>query len=592
MNKKYFIFISIILLTLIAFLLRVLPFGYGMAHIYFNDTFLFSKALNLANGIAHYDLSQFRVPGTYPYFFSYIFLFGFGIFYLVGLIGGIFSSANDFLRYTILEMEQLFEMSRIIIAVFGALLIPLVYLITRKIILAGKKNWAELGAFLAAFLMCFSLLHIHYSHLVRPHLAVAFTLFLSFYFYLLLLKNKSLIFYILLGMTSGFAAGTLHSGFLAVFFLIIAHFFIVFQQKKKRIFSFPFIMSLIIFSLIVFICWPYLILNLERTLGLESGKFDFTLSGQSTIARGSFSTYGLAIAFRGLVLSETSLISLLIIFLVIYFVFLKKRKKDKSFAENYYYKAAIIGGGFVAGLHFLVFSAYEIQIYKFLVPLIPFLCVFAGILFSHSLELISKKYRFWLIAFVVIIVIFSIIQSLRLTTLIVRKDTRDLAAEWVEENISPSKIVAISGAAPKFFPNRETLEKKLSLIGPDSLGQRDRFLLSIPDEEYPQDSRLIFFLWPLDKNYRKVRDFLKNQSDYFIFVRYNLYPTSDSVKDFALKDFEQRMAVNLGEVIKTFNPFNKLSKQYSEFPLHIDNPIIDLWALNRMGPLIEIYKLK
>ena len=586
-NKKQIIFIIIFLLTVIAFFLRVLPFGYGMAHIYFSDTPLFSKALKLAEGFAQHDFSQFTSPSYYPYFFSYIFLFVFGIFYLIGVIGGIFSSANEFFKYAILQMEQLFEISRIIIAVAGTLLIPLVYLSVRKILLVGKRRWVEVGALFSAFLMCFSVLHINYSHFVRPHLAVAFTLFLSFYFYLILLEKKNLISYILLGIASGLAIGTLHNGFLAISFLIIAHFFIRSRQNNKKIFSFPFIAGLIAFLLVFSICWPYLILNMGNALGLGGGKFDITLSGRSHTLQGYFTGEGLIVGLKGLVLNETGLVILLIIFLIIYFVSLQKKRKDEISVENSYYKTAIKGGVFMLIAHFVIFGMYSIPSYRFLVPLIPFLCVFIGILFGYSLEKISTKYRPWLIVLVAIVLIFPIVQSIRLTTLIARKDTRDLAAEWIEKNIDPSQMIAISSKGPKLFPNKESLEKKLLLAGPDSLGQRDNLLLSFSKEEYPQQSRSIFPLWAFDENQKKIYDFLKNQSDYFVFDYANSYPGIDPTRD-----AEQQMAIRLGILVKTFNPFRKISNVNSLFPGQIENPIINLWVLERMGPVIEIYKIK
>ena len=583
-KKKIIIFL--VLLTVIAFFLRVLPFGYGLAPIYFSDTFLFSNALNLANGIAHHDFSQLKEVSYYPYFSSFILLFIFGLFYLIGTLGGLFSSAAEFIRYSVLQMDQLFEMSRIMIAVLGTLLIPLVYLATRRIVSMGRKKWIESGAVLSAFLICFSLLHIHYSHTVRPHIAVAFTLFLSFYAYLMLLKKQNLFSYIFLGVIAGFAAGTLHNGFLAILFLIMAHFFVRSQQKNKKIFSRPFVMALVIFFLIVFVCWPYLFLNPKGTLGLNNEKFSITLRGEKEDLGGSFNGQGFIIDSRGLILSETSLIFLLILFLIIYFVSLKKKRWEENPEKSPAYKAAIKGGLLVFAIHFLVFGIYGVASYKFLLPLIPFLCVFAGVLFSRSLELISQKHRPWLITLVVIVVLFSVVQSVRLTALIARKDTRALAAEWIEKNINPSQMVAISSAGPKFTPNKKSLEEKLSLAGPDSLGQKDGFLLSLDAEKYPQNARSIFPLWAFDKNKEKVYDFLKNRADYFVFVRSNFYPGIDWSKV-----PEQQAADELGKLIKTFYPASNISSRNSLSPMHIDNPIIDLWVFDKIGPFIEIYKI-
>lgn len=587
MNKKHLIFIGLILLTLIALLLRVLPFGYGMTHTDFSDTGLFSEATKLANGIAQHDFSQFKTPDQYPYFFPYVFVLSFGIFYLIGIIGGIFSSAGDFLRYAIVNMENLFEISRIIVAVLGALLIPIVYLVTYKIISAVNRKRAKAGAFLAAILMCFSLVHIEYSHFVRPHLLVAFFLFLSFYFYLLLLEKKKFIFYILLALVCGFTAGTLHNGLLSFLFLVIANFFITKFQPKK-FFSLSFIVSLLIFCLVVFMCWPYMFFNLKTALGTNSERLDISLSGQTHDIHGAFEVQGYVAALRELIRGETSLAILLAIFLIIYFIWVRKKEKEKNNIENYYYKAGIRGGIIVFLAHFLVFSLYHVDSFKFLAPLVPFLCFSAGILFVKILDIVSRKYRFLFVSFVAIIMVFSVVQSVRFTTLIVRTSTRDLAADWIDKNIDKSKMVTVSSSGPKLFPSQESLTKKLLLAGPNSLGRRNEFLLSMPPETYPKNSRLTINLGIFYQDPRKILNFLKNESDYFVFSRYNLYPGFDPEKD-----FEQKIALSFGEPIKIFNPFRKDSVRAAQYPSDAaGNPIIDFWVIDRMGPYIEIYKLR
>jgi hypothetical protein len=584
-------FIIILLLTVIGFFLRVLPFGYGMSYIDFSDTFLFSKALDLANGITHNDFSQFKNPSHYPYFSSYLLLSIFGVFYAIGLIIGVFSSASEFLNYVILHIEQLFEISRIVIAVFGTLLIPLVYLVTKKILSGITKKWADIGALLSAFLMCFSLLHIHYSHLVRPHLLVAFMIFLSFYVYLFLIEKKTLSLYILLGLVGGLTLGTLHNGFLVIFVLIIGHFLIIQERgraqnikfKIKNFVSLNFLFGLSAFFLTTVICWPYVLLNLKKALFLDN-KINVSLSGQY-VTVGGFTGKGWITALKGLILSESGLIVLLIT-LILYLVALKKQKGDKYSIENFKYRAGITGALFILISHFLVLGAYGTTEYKFAVPLVPFLSMFAGILFGQIMNLVARKKHFYLKILIVIFLVFSTIQSIRLSVLVIRKDTRELAAEWIEKNINSSQMIAISSGGPKFFPSQESLKVKLSLAGPNSLGKRDNLLLTITPENYPANSRTIFPLWAFDENEARAYNFIKTQVDYFIWAN------QSAGYDFSsLRDTEKQMGTRLGKLVATFGPFKKPSKITSGFPTQIYNPIIDLWTLNRMGPIIEIYKI-
>jgi hypothetical protein len=470
-------------------------------------------------------------------------------------------------------------------AIFGALLMPLVYLATKKIlsnITNIAKKCIDIGALLSASLMCFSLLHIHYSHLVRPHLLVAFMIFLSFYIYLLLIERGNLFFYILLGLVGGFTVGTLHNGFLIIFLLIIAHFLIV-RKEKKRFLSLNLFLGIITFILAAVICWPHVVLNLQKTLFLDD-KINLSLSGQYVTVSG-FTGRGWLNVPKGLILSETSLVILLIIF-TICFVALKKQIKGKYSIENFNYKASVTGALFVLISHFLVLGTYGTSEYKFAVPLIPFLSVFVGILFAQISEFLTKKKHLYLKILTIILLLFSIIQSARLVVLITKKDTRELAANWINENIDPSLMIAVSSGGPKFFPSQESLKTKLSLAGQDSLGKKDKLLLALTPEEYPKNNRNIFPLWAFDENRTKIYSFIKTKSDYFIWANQSSSPNFSP-----LRHLEKQIGTRLGKLVATFSPFENQTEIISGFPTQIDNPIIELWTLERMGPIIEIYKI-
>ncbi len=605
-NKKI-IFVTILLLTVIAFFLRVLPFNYGSSTS-FMDTHLFGQALNLGKLIVERDFSQLKTLANYPYFFSYIFLFFFGIFYLIGAMAGLFSSSADFIKYIILQMDQMFELSRIIVAISGALLVPLVYMVTKRLIAAKvsrKQNkWIIIGSLLAAILMTFSLLHVHFGKLVRPHIPVSFLLFLSFYIYLILLKKKNFLSYAALGLVSGATAGTLQNGFLSILFLILGHLFLIYQNYKeknqkisirlKEVFSWQFIIALIIFFLVVIISYPYVFLSPKEALNLENGQFSLILGGgwgmEYVGGLANFRGGGFVTEIEALCFYEPGLILTLLFLSVVYFVFWKvKIKSKKTQKKSLYYCLGLWGAILFIFFYFVLFGIYNHTGYRMLTPLIPFLCMATGIIAFLVLDKSTKKYRYLIIAFIVIILIFPMVQSFRLTALALRGSTQDLAADWIKKNIAPNKIIAIgSESRIRLDSSQESLKKRIDLLGPDSIGQRDQFLLSLNEKDYPKDAMAVFPLFTFKEDYDKIYDFLKTETDYLVLGRFAIKPGISPSPDPMYK-----ISTSLNKtLIKTFIPFKEdSSNRESRFPQEIKNPVIDLWAYKRMGAVIEIYKI-
>lgn len=605
MNKKKLIIIIVIFLTLIGFFLRVLPFNYGILPIEFNHTNLFGQALTLGKIIAYSNFSQLKIPAMYPYLFSYIFLFFFGILYLAGILTGAFVSSADFIKYSILQMNQLFELSRIILAISGTLLIPLVYIVTRKLIFIKtehkEKKWAIVGCLLATILITFSLLHVHFAKLLRPHIAVSFFFFITFYFYLILLEKKNLFSYIALGIAAGATAGTLQSGFLSILFLPLAHFFLIYQkikQKKlinklKEIFSRQFIAGLIAFMLIVIICYPYLLLSPKASLNIGAGKINLALAGSSHhMSRLSHLTIlkenALITQLKFIFLSEPGLIIILLFLLIIYLLFcIGKNINQKERFSHFTIK--ILGAIIFVVFYFLFFGIFDHARYRTLSALIAFLCTITGVLAVIVLNKIAKKYRFWIIGFIILILIIPITQSFRLTSLATKDSTQELAAKWVNANIPPDEMIAIeSHSRLKFLPSQKSLKRRLELAGPNSLGQKNTFLISLEEKDYPQNSRAIFPLFVLENDFNKIYEFLKTEADYLILGRYALEPEANP-SIYPVHQISQSLN---RELIKRFSPFKKkFSQTVSQFPQEIENPLIDIWTYQRMGPVIEIYKI-
>ena len=602
MTKKYLLIL--ISITLIGLFLRIYPFD-ARSWVMDFDTEVVRQALDLGKDIGQKDFSFLKKPVLYPYLTSYFLFLAYGIFYLIGSFSGLFSSVDEFVKYVFLNLNEFYWQSRLIVAIFGALTIPLVSLAVIKLFNKTKEKTIIFAALLAAWLVAFSLLHIQFSQQIRPHIVVSFFFFLSFYLYLCCLEKKNLKSFLLLGAGIGLAAGSFLSGFFAFIFLFLAGWFLnkdrnrFFGMNLIKIFYSPkFLAGLFIFLLFVIVFYPYLFFN-WRTVLFEGEKFDFALSGgkhfgvENTSELLSLFGWGLGfkVILKGFLFNELSFVSLLIIFLIIYF-FSRQNQPEKLIEKSGYYRTALFGWWAFSGLYFILFGLLDNGTrYRMLTPLIPFMAFGLALLFIEVYQRLGG-YRRLIAIFIVVLLLFEAVQAVRLVQLMKRPYSRDEAALWIEENIPASEIIVFQNIFPNLVPNKESIEYQLS-HNPDksSLSRQSQFLLTLNEKDYPKNSKTIvdFNLLvgynqdSVSKTYKYFKGF---QPDYLVLSSRSL--NIDKTKYYP----EYQIAQKQGQLIKSFAPFKKSQPSRTlNFPSGLDNALIDLWAVKQLGPTVEVYKL-
>ena len=321
-NKNYkFILILIILATL---LLRILPFE-SRSWAMDADSQIVKEALQIGQGIAQGDWQFLKEPILFPFIGPYIYLFFYGIFFVFGKLLYLFNNADEFISYIFLNIQDFYWWSRILVGIFGALLVPLVFFATRRIMQKIDEKKAIIFSFFAAVLTALNLILVIFSEKPRPHVLVAFFIFLTFYFYLRFLDHKKIRDYFLLSLSCGLAIGVLQNGIFAVIFFILASYYLF---KDNTYFAWlKFIMAGIIILGIFAISYPYAILNFSSVSEVEQGKFesvngfDFTLSSGSQTFSG-LNGKGFNVFVKGLFFYHPTLSFVFILFLLI-FIFLK-----------------------------------------------------------------------------------------------------------------------------------------------------------------------------------------------------------------------------------------------------------------------------
>jgi hypothetical protein len=592
MIRKYFI--VLILIILAGLFLRIYPFE-AKSWIGDYDTLVVREALDIGQSIIEKDFSFLRGSIEYPFLIPYLLLFFYGLFYLAGVFMGLFQSSYDFINYLFFNVDSLYWYSRILVGLFGVLTIPLVYLITKKIFCYSKKNKVALIALVSSGFAAFSLLNVQFSQQIRPYVVVGFFILLSYYCYLVFLERKTFGYFILLAASVGLATGTFFSGCSAFVFLILANY--LFFKKDKRfkvldfvrsIFTVRFFSGLIIVLLAIFTFYPFLFLefnservfikNAEQGIVLSLGGLPFPVS--------SFG-HGFLTMLKVFSLHEIGL-GLSLAFLLIVFLFFGKSKGQKN---GTYFNYGLIGWlGFVLPYGLVYGLLDDGPRYRLLVPLIPFIAIGMGVLLIMALNRLKNvNFKKIILFLAVVFLLIQFVQAFRLTQLIARPYSRDLASNWVEDNISPNQLIILQQPIPTLIPSKNSLDARLSLGG--VLSKKELFLHSIDPNLYPSDSREILDFGLL-ANY-KGRDILEvfkllkeMKPDYFILSSRSI----DSEKKGDYPEF--KFILEHGHLVKRFSPFkNQQIERPLNFPSGLENPLVDLWKAKQLGPFVEIYYL-
>jgi len=586
MNKKYIIILLIIILA--GLFLRVYPFE-TKSWIGDVDTRIVREALDLGQGIVERDYSFLQEKIPYPYVLACLFLFCYGIFYLIGSWFGLFSSVQGFINYLFLYIDDFYWYSRILISIFSVLSIILVYLIVKQIFFKFEKKKIIFGSLLATCLLSFSLLSIQFSQQVRPHIPVSFFILLSFYLYLLCLKKKSWSSYLLLVLIVGLSVGVFPGGLLAFVFVILASYFLERKEIKfqfvdflKTFISFRFIIGLFMFLVILFIFYLYVFFNFNLSASTtDSGNF---LS--INLFNIPFVVPALGMGFIGifkmLFFYELTLGLLLAILLFYYFIY----RKNIVFKDDFYNKA-IVGWWALVLPYSIAFGFLDFGgRLRLLCSVVPFLCIGAGILLINIFDNLNKKK--WIFFIIIVLLTFELIQAIRFIQLIDRPYSRDEASLWIEKNILSDELIIFQQPIQTLIPSKKSIEMEVLLSG--SLSQRNQFLFSLELNDYPPNSKLMIDFGNVMKyknnNVLAAYEFLKEMKPiYFVLLSRSMNLEREEY-------IEYQIVQNYGQLVKKFTPFknDQINREFV-FPASLNNPLIDLWVVDQLGPTVEIYKL-
>lgn len=567
-KKKEGLILLIIILAGAIVRLQALDFGLPTEYVRPDEEVIIKRAMGFFTG----DLNPHFF--FYPTFYLYLTFVPYIFYYLLLKLSGAILSIDDFFALFILNLSPFHLISRSISAVSGIISIYLIYLLAKKIY--SKEIGLLSGLFLSL-----AYLHARDSHFGTTDVPLTLMVILSYIFITdILLSGRR---YLLAGIFGGLAASMKYNGAILAFPILVAH---LLNKKNpeesfiKKIFDKKLFISAIVMILSFLFVSPYILLDYKPFLkgmkiitravneGIEM-KFDIGWIFYSKFTL----RYGIGIPLL--------LVSLLGIAYLIY----RHKKEDillLSFPLLYY---LLIGNSYG------VFSRY-------MIPVIPFLCIFAAVAVYNFISSLSflKKYSL-IVSFVIsIIILFPSIYSLmNFNKIISMEDTRNLALNWIDRNIPSGSRIYMHGhyeyELPLLQKDFENIKEDISFIKKDLKGNPNFIKLIgleylLKKGNYPLKPN--FHILRGESEYLDEKALINLSPDYIITTEYYLdYYSSDSGK---LDNFLKKFCTHL----KSFYPYDSSGEK----PKPLFDPLDAFYVpytrpdgITNPGPIIHIYRV-
>jgi len=320
-----------------------------------------------------------------------------------------------------------FVQVRLIVALLSLLAIPGTWWLARRFL---EPPWALFAVGLCAT----SLLFQCFGQQARPHAAAAALMLLSVLASMRLARRPSAANFLLAGVCAALAFGCLHSG-VAVLIPLSAAYFVrrlpAGTSRARRAFDPLALLPLTCVALVVPVFYPFLLSPQQMSLneGIDVGKHavDFT---HHRVAFDAFDGSGFATVLRTLWTWEPAL-GLLVALACLVWLATRGRRVPES-PDRCRDRRVVLA---FCVPYLLVIGAYAETYERFLLPLVPFLAVFAAC--GPARLWAAPSWRWWLATAAVGALAVSGFAAGRLAWLRTRPDTLARAGAWIEAHAEP-----------------------------------------------------------------------------------------------------------------------------------------------------------
>lgn len=555
-NENILIFIILILGGIV----RLWGIGFGLPHtsVRPDENTIIKIALKFGSG----DLNPhfYSYPSLYMYmlFFLYVFYF------LFGRVCGIFSSISDFIVVGISNPTAFFLIDRIFSAIMGTATIYVVYLICKRLF---DKN----TALASATLLSLAYLHVRDSHFGVTDITMTLFVMLAIYLTINCLENDKKTAYATAGFVGGLATSIKYNGALLIIPLLLVYLI----NKRMKI-------SGILYDGRFYICC------FSFLFAFLLGSPFILLDSKSFIAGFLFEANHLNVGHGGMILGKGwvyhSIFSLPLGLGFIQFIFgilgiitcflFDKRKAMVLFIFPLLYYFFIGKGNTV----FL----------RYMLPLIPFLCIGAAYFVIYLGKIGLKRYKLYLPIILFALLIPSIHNIISFDALISKRDNRLIAADWINENINAGSSIysacSIYGEI-KFYPRIDLLNE---LYGESSDAKMKISLKKAIDSANKLNIKL-YNMWEYDaqNDHFKYKGKITNVLPKYVILEKSPLSLYSKVPKNIQVILKSKYHLKRAFIAINVNNSNNLFDQLDAFYV----PYVGFKSVERPGPNIEIYEI-
>lgn len=429
------------LILFIAFILRFTNIFYGLPQPgYFSsdEIDVISRTLRLASG--DFAPAHFNKPTLY----NLILLFFYGIYYIILKIFGV-NDLKEYFQQVFIQNPTIFYFSaRFVNVLLSTASIFLTYLIGKKI----KNNTTGLTASLITAL-CFTTVKM--AHIAKEDILMTFLILSVILFCCDFFSTKRNYFLYLSSLFVGLSISAKYTGILSLIFPLFC-ITIIFKDNKNIKFLSINLLKVIFFMIIGFgIGMPYFIFHPLKFLnGIIESKIFEQVKWQTTWLGGE-EHFGISFIIQMFIKEYGMVLVFFIIAAIMFFIIIQFKFYFKQQSQVYNFHLFICNSLIIFILtNLIIFLISGHLDYHYILPITPCISVLTGLFLNLILNRKNNKY---LVLIIIILVFEPFIYILKFDLETLGKDTRIIAANYIEKNISENnKIVCDTAYFYQYHP--------------------------------------------------------------------------------------------------------------------------------------------
>lgn len=504
----------------------------------------------------------------YPSLYLYLLFAFYMVYFILGLITGKYASRSDFITEYAVNPSNLFLIDRLISVLLGAATVFVIFKIADR--LFGRRV-----AVISSLFLALAYLHVRDSHFGTVDVAMTFMITCSVLFLIRCYETKTLRSYLVAGICAGLATSIKYNALLLIIPFAVVHLLNISEEKRhwtRLVFDRRSLLFGIGLLAAFTIGTPFAVLDFGNFISAVWGTVAYLNRGHGIIlGRGWW--YHLKFSLW-IGLGWSLLLASILGMGVAARANVKKALLLCSFPIAYY---LVVGKGYTVFL-------------RYVLPLVPFLCVSAAVFIDYLASLMARftKSSFQpRIAYVLaaLAILPSALNVARFDALLAREDNRLIATRWVYENVPAGASIFQTGAGEQGeLQLHSTLESLQSGFHKEGLGIAHRARLEFMKKGLVPG----YNLWRYDDRSRTFTGFGRSATalpDYIILATspIELYSRLEPEIEVLVDScYQLEKAFEAGDFTDKRNVYDPLDAFFV--------PCAGFHKVSRPGPNIYVYK--